>query len=140
MPSQKRTVARHYTEMPLRPAPMARSEARQARLLPSLADLISIEMSFVLFLFAGRYKHLPALQGFPVDFTVLFFVATFCLLVGALVSRKLKAPSPDFPLLSMLLFSALAAASLFWSSVDQLNVDKLVRFLLFTSTSFFVAQ
>src|SRR5437868_537860 len=30
-------------------------------------------------------------------------------------------------------------ASLFWSSIDQRNVDKMLRFLLLTSTSFFAA-
>jgi O-antigen ligase len=37
----------------------------------------------------------------------------------------------------MLAFSALAALSVFWSSMDALNTDKAARFLLFTSTAFF---
>ncbi len=40
----------------------------------------------------------------------------------------------------MISFCALAAVSLFWSSIDHLNVDKVVRFLLLTSPSFFAAQ
>jgi O-antigen ligase len=40
----------------------------------------------------------------------------------------------------MIAFCALVAASLFWSSIDPQNVDKTLRFLLLTSTSFFVAR
>jgi O-antigen ligase len=39
----------------------------------------------------------------------------------------------------MLAFTALAAGSVFWSSMTALNTDKAVRFLVFTSPSFFFA-
>jgi hypothetical protein len=39
---------------------------------PDLAEFFSIEASFVLFVFAGRFKMLPELRSFPVDFTLLF--------------------------------------------------------------------
>src|SRR5229473_2737309 len=109
------------------------------RVLPSLADLFSIEASFVLFLFAGRYKGLPELRGFPIDFTLLFFAATLCLMAWASASGRIKPLPLDLPVVLMISFSALAAISLFWSSIDQRNVDKMLRFLLLTSTSFFAA-
>src|SRR5258708_3697599 len=106
----------------------------------SFADLISIEASFVLFLFAGRYKNLPELRGFPVDFTLLFFAATLGLMGWAIVSGKMKPIEMSLRVVSMISFGALGAVSLFWSSIDHLNVDKVVRFLLLTSPSFFAAQ
>jgi O-antigen ligase len=116
------------------------AEARQSpRFFPSLGDLFSIEASFVLFLFAGRYKALPELRGFPIDFTLLFFAATLCLMAWASVSGRTKPLPLDLPVVLMISFSALAAISLFWSSIDQRNIDKMLRFLLLTSTSFFAA-
>jgi O-antigen ligase len=111
-----------------------------ARILPGLAEFFSIEASFALFLFAGQYKGLPELRGFPVDFTLLFFVVTFCLIAWAIVSGRMKPAPLSLSVLLMLLFSELAVASLFWSSLDPRNTDKALRFLLLTSTSFFVAH
>src|SRR5260221_10944687 len=108
-------------------------------LFPRLGDLFSIEASFVLFLFAGRYKTLPELRGFPIDFTLLFFAATLCLMVWAIVSGRIKPLPLSLPVVLMISFSALAAVSLFLSSIDQRNVDKILRFLLLTSASFFAA-
>ena len=109
------------------------------RFVPGLSDLLSIEASFILFLFAGRYKMFPELRGFPIDFTVLFFVLTAALIAWALVSGRMRPFPLNLPVLLMILFSEFAAASLFWSSLDPFNKDKLIRFLLFTSTSFFAA-
>jgi O-antigen ligase len=103
------------------------------------ADLFSIEASFVLFLFAGRYKALPELRGFPIDFTLLFFAATLCLMAWAIVSGRIKPLPLTLSVVLMISFSALASVSLFWSSLDQRNVDKMLRFLVLTSTSFFAA-
>jgi O-antigen ligase len=110
------------------------------RVLPGLAEFFSIEASFALFLFAGRYKMLPELRGFPVDFTLLFFVATFCLIAWAIVSGRVEPVRLSLSVLLMIFFSELAAASLFWSSLASLNTDKALRFLLLTSTSFFAAH
>lgn len=109
------------------------------RFVPGLSDLLSIEASFILFLFAGRYKMFPELRGFPIDFTVLFFVLTAALIAWAFVSGRMRPFPLNLPVLLMILFSEFAAASLFWSSLDPFNKDKLIRFLLFTSTSFFAA-
>jgi O-antigen ligase len=109
-------------------------------ILPALAELCSVEAGFALFLFAGRYKRVPELSGFPVDFTVFFFVLTVCALAWAMVSARVKPVPLNLPVLVMILFSELAAGSLFWSSLSPLNIDKVQRFLLFTSPSFFIAH
>jgi O-antigen ligase len=121
------------------PVGLAESQ-RSSRFFPSFADLVSIEASFVLFLFAGRYKNLPELRGFPVDFTLLFFAMTLGLMAWAIVAGRIR-PIPLSPrVLSMIAFCTLAAVSLFWSSIDELNVDKMHRFLLLTIPSFFAAH
>jgi O-antigen ligase len=132
----ERTVDFSERMRPPRQAETSQAAAVPA-LLPSLADLFSIEMCFVLFVFAGRYKQLPELRGFPVDFTVLFFAATCWLSLLALITRKMRPPPLDLRVLAIAAFCTLAAVSLFWSSMDALNTDKAVRFLLFTSPSFF---
>jgi O-antigen ligase len=100
---------------------------------------MSLESCFVLFLFSGRFKAMPELQSIPVDVTALFFVATLCLLGRAIVSNQMRPPSATMPVVLMIVFSELAAISLFWSSITWLNVDKVARFLLFTSPSYFMA-
>jgi len=126
--------------------PLRRRSARKggvgrlgARFLSAFADLFSIEASFTLYLFSGRYKTLPELRNLPIDYTLLFFVVTSVFIAWALVSGRMRPFPLNLPVLLMILFSELAAASLFWSSLDPLNKDKLVRFLALTSTSFFAA-
>jgi O-antigen ligase len=111
-----------------------------ARVLRSLTEFCSIEASFALFLFAGRYKTLPELRGFPVDFTLLFCAVTFCLIAWAIISGRMKPIPLSLTVLLMILFSEVAVASVLWSSLDPLNTDKALRFLLLTSTSFYAAQ
>src|SRR5690348_11404905 len=117
----------------------ARAILVSPRFLPSRMDLFSIETSFVLFLFAGRYKTLPELRGFSIDFTLFFLAVTLCLVASAVISGKVRLISLNPHIGLMVSFSALAAVSLFWSSIDYLNVDKMLRFMLLTSPSFFVA-
>lgn len=102
-------------------------------------DLFSIEASFALFLFAGHYKNFAELRWFPVDFTLLFFGLTISLVIWAVASGRMKTAAPNTPALLMFMFSALATISVFWSSLDAINVEKAARFLLLTVTSFFVA-
>jgi O-antigen ligase len=118
----------------------ARKQRRTAGILALLAELFSVEASFALFLFAGHFKMLPELRGFTVDFTLFFFVVTFGAIAWAIVFGRVKPVPLNLPVLLMLLFSELAAASLFWSSLDPLNIDKALRFLLLTSPSFFIAH
>ncbi len=134
-------AAENRTDTSLRAHPGRLAEDHQSpRFLLSFGDLISIEASFILFLFAGRYKNLPELRGFPVDFTLLFFAATLGLMGWAIVSGKMKPIPLSLGVVSMISFCAVAAVSLFWSSIYHLNVDKVVRFLLLTSPSFFAAH
>jgi O-antigen ligase len=121
-------------------APNHRRRRRAARILPLLAEGFSIEASFALFLFSGWYKDLWELRGFPVDYTLFFFVVTLCLIAGAILSGRMKPVSPSLPVLLMTLFIGLAAASLSWSSLEAVNVDKAQRFILLTGTSFFAAH
>jgi O-antigen ligase len=121
------------------PVGLAKSK-QPSQFFPSFADLVSIEASFVLFLFAGRYKNLPELRGFPVDFTLLFLAATLGLMTWAVVSGRMKPIALSPRVLPVIAFCTLAAVSLFWSSIDELNVDKTVRFLLLSIPSFFAAH
>lgn len=116
------------------------SSRLSARSLAAFSDLFSIEASFTLYLFAGRYKTFPELRGFPVDFTLFFFVVTCALIAWALVSGRMRPFPLSLPVLLIILFSEFSVASLFWSSLDPLNKDKLVRFLVLTSPSFFAAH
>lgn len=124
------------------------SLAPRPRLLPPrrgfraavLAEFFSIEASFVFFLGSGTYKNFPALQGFPVDLTILTLVVTACLIIWALVSGRIRSVSLGLPVLLIFLFSEFAAASLFWSSLDSFNINKALHFLLLTSPCFFAAH
>lgn len=111
-----------------------------ARYLPMAGDLFSIETAFVLFLLSGRYKGLPELRWFPVDFTLLFFCITLISLAWAVFSRRLRPAPLSGPALTMLAFCGFMLASLLWSSDGYANLDKLWRSLLLTGTSFFIAN
>ncbi len=91
-------------------------------------------------MFSGSYKNLPELSWFPVDFTLLFFAATLWLIFAAAICGRIKSFSPGSETLLLILFSALALASLFWSSLEEANFDKAWRFLFLTATSFLVAH
>lgn len=113
---------------------------REARFLAHASDFLSIEGAFALFLFSGHYKTLPELQGFPVDLTLFFLVVTLCVICGAFLSGRIGQFPLTLPVLSMLLFSQYAVATVFWSSLDSLNIDKEWRFLFLTAPSFFIAH
>lgn len=111
---------------------------RRAGPLPAiLGDVLSIEASFILFIFAGRYKMLPEFRGIPVDVTFLFFTLTLGLIVWGIFARRLKAPALDAPNVLMMAFCALSVLSVFWSSVEPRNVDKAWRFILLGASSYF---
>jgi O-antigen ligase len=102
-------------------------------------DLVSVEASFVLFLYSGRFKMMPEVRWFPIDLTVAFLGLTLGLLAWGFVARRLSSPSMSVPVACFLLLSEFAVTSLFWSSLGPLNRDKLQRFLILTATSFFMA-
>src|SRR5581483_6152970 len=109
------------------------------RLFVSWRDLASLETCFLLFLFSGRFKTMPELHFIPIDLTPLFLVATVFLLGRAIAGNQLRLLPASLHIVLMILFSELAAVSLFWSSLTGLNIDKLARFLLFTVPSYFMA-
>lgn len=105
----------------------------------SWKDLLTIDATFVLFIFSGRYKNFPELRRFPFDFTLTFLAVTIVLIAFGVASHRLKLPPLRGAVVAFLLFSELAVASLFWSSLGPLNIDKLQRFTLLTAVSFFIA-
>jgi hypothetical protein len=127
------------------PASLARAPTSRAfgAAAPSgscwVSEIWSVEAVFVLYLFAGRFKNVPPLHGFPIDLTLLFLAATCGLLLWAIAAGRVRLAPPSLPVLATALFSGLALESFVWSSVESPNVDKLVRFLLVTGTSFFAS-
>lgn len=121
-------------------AQFERSPGAHRRVSPMsmiLDDVLSIEASFVMFVFSGRYKMLPELQGFPVDPTLLFFVLTFGLIVWGVFAGRLKPMAADMPNVLMLAFCAFGILGVFWSSFEPRNIDKAWRFILVGASSFF---
>jgi len=103
-----------------------------------LGDVLSIEASFVLFVFAGRYKSLPEFRGIPVDVTLLFLVLTFGLVAWGIFSGRLKPMAANLPNVLMMAFCGLGILSVFWSSFEPRNIDKAWRFVLVGISSFFL--
>ncbi|MBV9251510.1 MAG: O-antigen ligase family protein [Acetobacteraceae bacterium] len=104
-----------------------------------LADLVSTETCFALFLVSGRIKGLPELRGSPVDLTLLFLVISWGRILWEIMSGRLRPLRLTLPVVLMILFCEFAVASLFWSSLIALNLDKAGRFLVLTASSFFAA-
>jgi len=114
---------------------------RRAGPLPTvLRDLLSVEMCFIMFIFAGRYKALPEFQVMPVDPTMLFFILTLGLIVHRYGTRQLTPMAMDTPDLLMLSFCALGIISVFWSSLEPKNIDKTWRFALVGISGYFFAS
>jgi O-antigen ligase len=123
--------------MTRRPSPWP--AAHVTRFLLRLGDFLCVELAFVLFLYAGRFKDLPQFRVFPVDLTLFFLAMSLCLVGWGLLSGTLTPVPLKPPVLMVIFFSALAGVSLFWSSLDPINTDKVVRFLFLTSPGFIVA-
>ncbi len=114
---------------------------RRAGPMPRLLDdLLSIEMSFVLFLVSGRFKVLPEFQFIPLDPTILFFVLTLGLIVHKCGARQMKPMPLDAADLLMMAFVALGVVSVFWSSLEPKNIDKVWRFALVGVSGYFFAS
>lgn len=120
-------------------SPRSRGIGVPVRVLPLPRDILSTESAFALFLFSGHFKTFPALRWFPVDLTIFLFLLTFVLIGREWLAGRLVLPRLTLAPALILLFSEFAAASLFWSSLDPLNSDKLLRFLVLTAPSFFIA-
>ncbi len=105
-----------------------------------LRDLLSIEACFILFLFAGRFKNLPEFRFVPVDMTILFFVMTAGLILWGVLARRLKPLPIDLPDILMVLFCVVCTVSVFWSSYEFRNIDKISRFIAVGATGYFFAS
>lgn len=105
-----------------------------------LDDVLSVEACFILFLVAGRYKALPEFQWLPADPTMLFFVVTLGLILHRCASRQLRPMPLDSSDLLMMAFVALGVVSVFWSSMDPKNIDKVWRFVLVSVSGYFFAS
>ncbi|HEY8289719.1 MAG TPA: hypothetical protein VIG49_10650 [Acetobacteraceae bacterium] len=101
--------------------------------------MFSTETSFALFLLSGRFKGLPELRHSPIDLTLLFLVMTWGLVAWNVISGRMKPLRLTAPVVLMILFCEFAVVSLFWSSLDPINLDKVTRFILLTGSGFFVA-
>ncbi len=102
---------------------------RSGRLIPSWRDLFSVECLFVAFLFSGVFKMLPELSFVPFDLTVFCFVATVTAYLWAFLAGRLDFRFGAMEFLVALL-SVLAWISIVWSSFSELNVDKLLRYII----------
>ncbi|HXT82333.1 MAG TPA: O-antigen ligase family protein [Acetobacteraceae bacterium] len=135
-------LAEQYREVASMRAAVLHSRPRSARtqrIGSWLSAVFSVETCFTLFLFSGRFKGLPELQGSPVDVTLLFLTTTWCLVAWNIISGRIKPLRPTLPFVMMILFCEYAVVSLFWSSLDPINLDKAARFILLTGSGFFVA-
>ncbi|MBV8358974.1 MAG: O-antigen ligase family protein [Deltaproteobacteria bacterium] len=99
-----------------------------------------MEGAFVLFLYSGRFKTIPQLQVIPADVTVLLLLMTALGTVYLILTRKARLPPINAISVLMLLFTEFAIASVFWSSLAEVNIESVSRFTFLTSTSFFVAS
>jgi O-antigen ligase len=110
---------------------------RSDRLVPTWRDLFSVECLFVAFLFSGEFKMLPELSFFPIDLTVFCFVSVAAAYLWAFLAGRLEFRFGSIEFLYALL-SILAWISIVWSSFSDLNIDKLLRYVLFTMPAFFI--
>lgn len=99
--------------------------------------LFSFEALFLLFFWAGRYKAIPQLTGFPVDLTLLFLVASLGLAV-VVVFREVDATRAiqDKATVLYILFLLWIVATYFWSSQLNENKEKLTYTLTLLTWSF----
>src|SRR6266511_2819307 len=112
---------------------------RSDRLLPGWRDLLSVECLFITFLFSGEFKMLPELSFIPFDLTVFCFILTAAANVWVFLAGRLAV---QFTIVEFLfaLLSILAWLSITWYSFSDLNIDKLLRYILFTMPAFFIGS
>lgn len=109
------------------------------RFLPGQRDLFSVEAAYVLYVYSGRFKTIAPFRLVPGDLTVLLLTLLAGAVAWGLLAGRLRPPPARLPVLLVLLLVEFAGASVFWSSLDPINTDKALRFVLFTGSSFFVA-
>lgn len=96
----------------------------------------SFELSFVLFLFAGRFKLDPRFAWVPVDLTLLFFAASVCLGFVALFRRNFLVTNGALTQTGLaLLFFVWMLVTLAWSPGGEYAVQKTLTAVVFGTWS-----
>lgn len=109
-----------------------------AGLVANLPGLITFELLFTLFLFAGRYKNDPRLYWVPVDITLLFFVLS--LLGAILILLRRQFTLPRAPVVAggiLLLFVAWMAVGTALSPSSSYATEKLTYFGALSTWAYF---
>jgi O-antigen ligase len=105
-----------------------RRQTRQtlpARWAQITGAVVSFEVLFLLYVFAGSFKEIPQLSWFPVDITLFFFVLSVIGAVGLWTTRKCPIYGlEDAGMVLYVLFLSWTLSSLTWSRLDQFNIDK----------------
>lgn len=109
------------------------------RILPDLRDLLSVEAAYVLYVYSGRFKTIAPFRLIPGDLTVLLLALVAGAVAWGLLAGRLRPPPARMPVLLVLLLFEFAGASVFWSSLDPINIEKALRSVLLTGSTFFIA-
>ena len=102
-----------------------------------LTAVVSFEILFLLFVFAGHYKEMSELDWFPVDLTAFMFVVSgaAALFLGSM-RVNLVSVLKDEGFILFLLFLLWTAISILWSSFAEFNKLKLLHTATLLSWSF----
>jgi O-antigen ligase len=108
------------------------------RRISIVGGVVSFEAFFLLFIFAGVYKEMPELEGFPVDFTLAFLVLSMLVGVWVLFRRPCSVRGVnDISVILYCLFLSWVAWSLVWSPMGEFNLEKLSKTTILISWCFF---
>ncbi len=102
-----------------------------------LSNLISFEVLFLLYFWAGRYKAIPFFTSFPIDVTVLFFLAS--LGAGIVVAYKevdVFKTIQDQGMVVYVLFLIWILLTYLWSSQTSENFQKTIYTFTLINWSF----
>lgn len=87
--------------------------------------LISFELFFVLFQFAGRFKADPRFSWIPIDLTLLFLAISMMIGIYLIVCKKIKITVSKFKYFSVYVYLIVfALLSLIWTSSSVYSYDK----------------
>jgi O-antigen ligase len=107
-------------------------------LVRSIRNLTSSEMLFLLFVFAGDFKAMPALSWFPVDLTLFLFVISVGAVFFVKFTRAIFSLEHECIIL-FLIFMGWSFISVLWSSFAAANLTKATYSAVLISWSFFGA-
>lgn len=102
-----------------------RTGTHRASPIPGIASVLSFELFFALFIFAGLYKGDSRLEWVPIDLTVFFATLSLLWACGLTVRRRIRwsRSSVSAAYLSALFFVWMAA-SLMWSADPTYGIQK----------------